>query len=150
STGPATVAAGTALKYPIRGTLFGCCASADEQSAKSVAHRTKLPSFRLFISPHASWLSPHCCACFVPKPGHIHLPLSDRKQAGLEIVGLSVNVLFWSAPEIETTFVTEPPSLLDCVSDIFVHLPRGGDRCIGRPTFPPAARPRVSDHCWEV
>src|SRR5215510_7954170 len=29
-------------RYPIRGTFFGCCASADEQSAKSMAHRAKL------------------------------------------------------------------------------------------------------------
>jgi len=27
---------------------------------------------------------------------------------------------------------------------------QGDDRCIGQPTFPPAAGPRVSDHCWEV
>src|SRR5262249_44690650 len=38
-------------RYPIRGTFFGCCASAEPQSAKSKAHRTKLLSFRLFISP---------------------------------------------------------------------------------------------------
>src|SRR5215813_2413100 len=30
------------------------------------------------------------------------------------------------------------------------HLPRGGDRCIERPTFRPAAGPHVSDHCWKV
>jgi hypothetical protein len=28
------------------------------------------------------------------------------------MIGRSVNVPFWSAPEIVTTFVTEPPSLL--------------------------------------
>ena len=26
----------------------------------------------------------------------------------------------------------------------------GGDRCIGRPTFPQAARPRVTGRCWEA
>src|SRR5262249_20461008 len=32
-------------------TFFGCCASADAQRARSIAHTAKLPSFRLFISP---------------------------------------------------------------------------------------------------
>src|SRR5215510_4536942 len=42
-----------------------------------MAHRAKLPSFRLFISP--SRLT-HGCACFVPEPGqNIHLPLSKEK-----------------------------------------------------------------------
>jgi hypothetical protein len=31
------------------------------------------------------------CACFVPEPGqNIHLPLSKKKQAGMEIVGFFV------------------------------------------------------------
>ena len=50
-----------------------------------MAHRAKLPSFRLFISPHFWCLSPHGgLSCFVPEPGqNIHLPLSKKKQAGL-------------------------------------------------------------------
>ena len=38
-------------RYPIRGTFVGRCASAEKQSAKSRAHRAKLPNFRFFISP---------------------------------------------------------------------------------------------------
>ena len=60
-------------RYPIRGTFVGRCACTEKQSAKSMAHRTKLPSFRLFISPS---LPTHGRACFVPEPGqNIHLPL---------------------------------------------------------------------------
>jgi hypothetical protein len=47
--------------------------------------------------------------------GNIHLPLSDKKQAGMEIVGFSVDILLWFALEIVTTFVTEPPSVVDSV-----------------------------------
>src|SRR5262245_5755045 len=36
-----SVAASVGDRYPIRGTLFACCASADEQSAKSMAQRVR-------------------------------------------------------------------------------------------------------------
>src|SRR5262245_51442854 len=66
-------------RKPIRGTFFGCCASAGNHRAKSMAHRAKLPSLRLFFSP--SHLMG--CACFVPEPGqNIHVPLPKKKASG--------------------------------------------------------------------
>jgi hypothetical protein len=78
-------------RYPIRGIFFGCCASADTLSTKSTAHRAKLPSFRLFISPSRlmAFASRRAVLVSCLNLGNIHLPLSDKKQAGLEIVGLS-------------------------------------------------------------
>src|SRR5262245_53791619 len=78
------------LRYPIRGIFVGCCADAEKLSASSITQRAKPPSFRLFIFPHASHLSRHGCACFVPEPPqNIHLPLSNKKQPDLEMVKLS-------------------------------------------------------------
>src|SRR5262249_40210079 len=78
-------------RYPIRGTFFGCCASAWMPKVMSTTHIAKLPRFRLFISSsEPSHFLPHGCACSVPEPGqNIHLPLSKKKQAGFKIVGLS-------------------------------------------------------------
>src|SRR5262249_29233568 len=47
--------------YPIRGTFFGCCASADEQSAKSREHRAKQTTFLLieFLSVYCFCLATH-------------------------------------------------------------------------------------------
>src|SRR5262245_23540502 len=64
-------------------TFVGCCASADAQKARSRAHRAKLPSFRLFISPS---LLTHDCAHLCLNLGNIHLPLSKKQHAGLGIV----------------------------------------------------------------
>jgi hypothetical protein len=44
-----SVAGSSADRYPIRGTFFGCCASADEQSATSTAQRATTVLF-LFMS----------------------------------------------------------------------------------------------------
>src|SRR5262249_38130925 len=71
-------------RMPIRAIFFDCCADADGQSARSMAHRAKLPSFRLFISPSRTAVLVLCLNL-----GNIHLPLSAKKQMGLEIVGLS-------------------------------------------------------------
>src|SRR5262245_33509727 len=38
---------------PVLETFAGCCAATGKLNAKSMADRTKLPSFRLFILPHA-------------------------------------------------------------------------------------------------
>jgi hypothetical protein len=54
---------------------------------------------------------------------NIHLSLSKKKQAGLEIVGLSCQLFrFLLAPEIVATFVTEPALFFDCLSDILRSL----------------------------
>src|SRR5215472_3929711 len=84
---------------PTLATLVCCCASAFTQSAKSVVHRAKLPSFRLFIF-FALTLTPlpHGCACFVPEPGqNIYLPLSKKKPSGLQN-GWVFLLMFGSGP----------------------------------------------------
>src|SRR5262249_3568553 len=84
---------------PVLQTFAGCCAATGKLSAKSMADRAKLPSFRLFILPHAYCprLTPGC-AWFVSEPGqNIHLPLSKKNRVGFEIVGFLVYVWFCSA-----------------------------------------------------
>src|SRR5215813_2931210 len=71
-------------RMPILETFFVCCASAAKLSAKTMAHRAKLPSFRLFTSPSRTTVLVLCLNL-----GNIHLPISAKKQAEIEIVGLS-------------------------------------------------------------
>src|SRR5262249_21001683 len=88
-----------ATRYPMRATFPVCCASADAQSAKSMAHIAKLPSFRLFIflpTPHISCLTAVLVLCL--NLGRTYTFHCRRKsQAGFEIVGLSWS-MFRSGP----------------------------------------------------
>src|SRR5262245_56208835 len=76
---------------PIRGTFFGCCASTDAQRAKSMAHRAKLPSVRLFISPSCLM---HGCACLCLNVGRTYTFHCRRKsKRPSKMVGLSCQCL---------------------------------------------------------
>ena len=81
-------------RYPIRGLSrllrLGWEAKSEEHQRIEQSYRVSAYSFL----PHAIARLTAGCACFVPEPGqNIHLPLSKKKQAGLEIVGLSCHNL---------------------------------------------------------
>src|SRR5262245_60503182 len=74
-----------------------------------------------------------------------------KRQASLEMVGPPGQCSVLVRSGNCNYFVAEPLTLLPLPAGYpSGHLPRGGDRCVGWSTFPPAAGPRVSDHCWEV
>src|SRR5262245_32224868 len=94
----------------------------------SITLRAKQPSFRLFISPHASCLSPHdglCLFCARTWATYFfHCRLKSKPE--WKSLDFLVNVPFRSAPEIVTTSLTEPALFFDCLGEKLLspgHLP---------------------------
>ena len=75
-----------AARNPIRGIfvrLLRLGWEAKRKEHRRIAQSYRVSAYSFLLTPSAFRLTAGC-ACFVPEPGqNIHLPLSDKKQAGL-------------------------------------------------------------------